>query len=402
MPMPAPAMSWEEPLYAGSMWSFVISPALGIATWLGSGVPQYLDPLQFAGVWVVVSLGVGRLVARGRPCPPALLRRKLDGQTIIVTGTGSGSGYHTALQLAKQGAAVILANRSTARSEECAARMRAEASGMPLELVTTHVLELESVVSAVTFADGILAEYPRIDACIMNAGMADFAGRVVTRFHDDNTNKYEFCTAVNAVSNVVVVMKLLAVLKKSRARVVLVSSIGHGAADLFPQTVPKELRTPRQVLQFFCGEHDGDYDSWLAVEKTTQTFTYCFAKYIMVSFADYLEEKHGLEAVSLQPGSISGGFYRGMPKVVGAIMGSVGYCLTQRTAWEGAQTSLWTTLAPWSELSALAQQQGTPQNRGALYANNIQVGRRGKLALQVDPGMDAVEWLIAENLARHL
>lgn len=401
-------------MFRGAVWNFVVSPLLGAAAWF-SGLPQKhvlpristeLTGMQaavaFGAGWLGLQFIIGRRLAAGRPCPRLLQARNLEGKTIIVTGTGSGAGFHTALQLAKQGATVILANRSAARSRECAARMRAAAAPCKLQLVTDLILELESLQSASKFAKDVLASYSRIDALVMNAGMADFARRMVTLFDGDEGNHYEFCTAVNAVSNVLVVMLLLPLLKRSGGRVVLLSSIAHGCADMLsnPAVLPAEmgLRTPRDVLQFFCGEHSGGYESWLALDRRCPAFSYGFAKYIMVSFADYLSEKHGVQAVSLQPGSISGGFYRHLPWLVQKFVGTVGYCLTQRYPREGAQTSLWATLAPWEQLESLATQQGTQNGRGALYANNIQVGKRCNLALQVDPGLDAVEWLIETNL----
>ncbi len=44
------------------------------------------------------------------------------GRRAIVTGANSGIGWHTALELARNGAEVILASRSMAKAEDAAAR----------------------------------------------------------------------------------------------------------------------------------------------------------------------------------------------------------------------------------------------------------------------------------------
>ncbi|HEX5617393.1 MAG TPA: SDR family NAD(P)-dependent oxidoreductase, partial [Solirubrobacteraceae bacterium] len=50
-----------------------------------------------------------------------------DGRVAVVTGATSGLGYHTALQLARAGAQVVLAVRDTERGETARAEVGAAA-----------------------------------------------------------------------------------------------------------------------------------------------------------------------------------------------------------------------------------------------------------------------------------
>lgn len=74
----------------------------------------------------------------------------LRGRRAIVTGANSGIGYHTALQLARHGASVVLACRSAGRGRAAYDRMKAAAPDADLVLGSLDLADLSSVR---TFAD---------------------------------------------------------------------------------------------------------------------------------------------------------------------------------------------------------------------------------------------------------
>jgi NAD(P)-dependent dehydrogenase (short-subunit alcohol dehydrogenase family) len=82
------------------------------------------------------------------------------GRTVVVTGANSGIGFVAARELAHAGASVVLAVRNTAKGEEAAAKIGANAS--------VRELDLASLESVRAFAGGI--EGP-IDVLINNAGV---------------------------------------------------------------------------------------------------------------------------------------------------------------------------------------------------------------------------------------
>ncbi|TDD81589.1 oxidoreductase, partial [Actinomadura rubrisoli] len=69
----------------------------------------------------------------------------LRGRRAIVTGANSGIGYHTALQLARHGASVVLACRSAERGQAAFDRMKTAAPAADLTLGALDLADLASV-----------------------------------------------------------------------------------------------------------------------------------------------------------------------------------------------------------------------------------------------------------------
>lgn len=101
-------------------------------------------------------------------------RARIAGKTFVVTGASSGFGRGVALELAGQGANVVLAARRAAVLEEVAGEVR-ERGGVPL-VVETDVGRLEDVRH---LADAAIARFGGIDVWINNAGVV-----AIGRFED--------------------------------------------------------------------------------------------------------------------------------------------------------------------------------------------------------------------------
>ena len=100
-----------------------------------------------------------------------------DGKRVIVTGANSGIGYHTALELARAGAEVVLAVRDGARGQEAAKALLAE---VPAAKVTVEALDLASLASVRAFAARIVADGRPLDLLINNAGVMALPTRELT------------------------------------------------------------------------------------------------------------------------------------------------------------------------------------------------------------------------------
>lgn len=92
----------------------------------------------------------------------------LTGRLAVVTGGNAGLGLSTARELARAGADVVLAVRSTARGAAAAASIRAVA---PRSRVDVRRLDLADLSSVRDFAGRFLDDYPALDLLINNAGV---------------------------------------------------------------------------------------------------------------------------------------------------------------------------------------------------------------------------------------
>ena len=67
------------------------------------------------------------------------------GKTALVTGANSGIGFHTALELARAGARVVVAVRDEARGKAAIRRLQAEVPDADLHLGLLDLADLGSV-----------------------------------------------------------------------------------------------------------------------------------------------------------------------------------------------------------------------------------------------------------------
>jgi NADP-dependent 3-hydroxy acid dehydrogenase YdfG len=91
----------------------------------------------------------------------------LSGKVVAITGASSGIGAATALELAAQGAAVVLGARRTDRLNALAERIRA--SGGRAEVLPTDVTRREDLERLVAAA---VERFERLDVLVGNAGIA--------------------------------------------------------------------------------------------------------------------------------------------------------------------------------------------------------------------------------------
>src|SRR5512139_2013446 len=149
---------------------------------------------------------------------------KLDafrGQVVIVTGASAGIGKALALQLASQGAKVAIAARRAERLEEVAAecqKLGGEALVVPTDV--TDEAQCKALV------EKTIAAFGRLDMLINNAGLA------VSALFDEYPDLclFKHTVDVNFYGAVYCTYYALPYLKKTRGRIVAVSSVGGKAA----------------------------------------------------------------------------------------------------------------------------------------------------------------------------
>jgi NAD(P)-dependent dehydrogenase (short-subunit alcohol dehydrogenase family) len=141
-----------------------------------------------------------------------------SGKIAVITGANSGLGYHTALELARRGARVVVASRSDVRGKEAVARIIAEVPDADLDLRSLDLADLANIRS---FADGVATSYPSIDLLINNAG-------VMAIPRSTTADGFEMQFGTNHLGHFALTGHLLPnLLGNTDARIVTVSSTAH-------------------------------------------------------------------------------------------------------------------------------------------------------------------------------
>ena len=150
-----------------------------------------------------------------------------QGKLAYITGANSGIGYHAALELARSGAAVILACRDQAKAEAARKRILAEVPAAQLEIA---ILDLASLASVRAAAQSFLATNRRLDLLINNAGVMALPERRLT------PDGFELQLGTNHFGHFALTGLLLPTLLRPEApapaRIITVSSIAHRGATM--------------------------------------------------------------------------------------------------------------------------------------------------------------------------
>ena len=146
------------------------------------------------------------------------------GRTAIITGSNSGLGYFTALELARAGASVTMAVRTPAKGEKARTELLALAPGADFNVVE---LDVSSLASIKKFAESWQEKHTDgLDLLINNAGVMAIP-RLVT------VDGFEMQLGTNHLGHFALTGQLLPALsRRSGSRVINVSSTAHRAGTM--------------------------------------------------------------------------------------------------------------------------------------------------------------------------
>lgn len=235
---------------------------------------------------------------------------RMDGKTVIVTGSNSGIGKETAKELARRGARVILACRNLERADDAAREIFLETG----RKVVCKKLDLSSFKSVRAFADEVVRTEPRLDVLVNNAGVF----LTETTFTEDG---HETVLQSNYLGHFLLTLLLTDLLKKSApSRVVNLTSILH------------HLGTTFRLEDQANGTH-----LWMS-----SLLVYSNSKIAMIAFTRTLAAKlkpHGVTVNAVNPGAVNTTIANKESFL--AWIGRRLFDLFGKSPWEGAQTSVY-------------------------------------------------------------
>jgi len=155
---------------------------------------------------------------------PSGVARRLEEQTILITGSTAGLGLETARRLASRGAIVLVHGRDAERGERAVEEIAERA---PPERARLYVADLSALEEVRALASRVASENERLDVLVNNAGLALADGNRRT-----SAEGYELTFAVNHLSHFLLARLLLPLLERSApSRIVNVASIGQAPID---------------------------------------------------------------------------------------------------------------------------------------------------------------------------
>jgi NAD(P)-dependent dehydrogenase (short-subunit alcohol dehydrogenase family) len=236
--------------------------------------------------------------------------QNMAGKICLVTGANSGIGKVTALELAKQGAALTIVCRTREKGDAALREIREITGSASLELL---VADLSSQADIRRLAGEFQARHDHLDVLVNNAG-------VFVRTRSVTVDGIETTFAVNHLGYFLLTNLLLDSIKRNApSRIVNVSSRAHTSA----------------TINFEDLQGERDYGGWKA---------YCQSKLANILFTNELArrvESSGVTANCLHPGVIATGLLRNLPKIL-----QLPLQLLLSTPEKGAETSVYLSTSP--------------------------------------------------------
>ncbi len=146
--------------------------------------------------------------------------------TILMTGASSGIGYQASANLVQKGYKLIIPCRDTSTSAKTLHSLEQGISDkyFSSEDLLSPLLDLSDLDSIKSFSNELLSKYTHIDCLVLNAGL-QYTGRSSPI---RSAQGIELTIAVNHLSNVYLINKILPLLKFSKnPRIIITSSEVH-------------------------------------------------------------------------------------------------------------------------------------------------------------------------------
>jgi NAD(P)-dependent dehydrogenase (short-subunit alcohol dehydrogenase family) len=168
---------------------------------------------------------------------------KMDGKTVLITGSTDGVGRYVAAKLAATGAKVLIHGRDTERARTLAAEISGQGHSEPV----FYQADLSSLAGVRQLAEAVMTDHRRLDVFVSNAGIGSQTGGPERRTRADG---HELRFAVNYLSGFLLARSLLPLLKAAApSRIVNVASLGQHPIDFDDVMITKAYNGSRAYAQ---------------------------------------------------------------------------------------------------------------------------------------------------------
>ncbi|PPK85156.1 retinol dehydrogenase-14 [Neolewinella xylanilytica] len=241
----------------------------------------------------------------------------MQDKTVLITGANDGIGRATAERLAEKGYHLVLACRDETKAQRTADELVRQTGN---ELIDTIPLDLADLSSVRAASELFLAEHPRLDVLINNAGV--YSDKLTL-----TQDGYELQFGVNHLGHFLLTLNLLPAMQCSNlcTRVINVSSALHAKAGIDFGN----LRGERGAQAYDGGK------------------AYAQSKLANVLFTKELDRRHGTELTTncLHPGVVGTSLANKHGKLLTKTIWSL-YKPFARTPKRGADTSVYLASSP--------------------------------------------------------
>jgi NAD(P)-dependent dehydrogenase (short-subunit alcohol dehydrogenase family) len=149
----------------------------------------------------------------------------VTGKTIFITGSTDGVGRYVALQLAVQGANLLVHGRDEGRARDVVGEINRSGKGK----ATFYQADLSSLAEVRKLADAVKADHKQLDIFISNAGIGSRNMGPERRVSVDG---HELRLVVNYLSGFLLAYLLLPIIRAAApSRIVNVASLGQAPLD---------------------------------------------------------------------------------------------------------------------------------------------------------------------------
>jgi NAD(P)-dependent dehydrogenase (short-subunit alcohol dehydrogenase family) len=165
------------------------------------------------------------------------------GKTVFITGSTDGVGRYVALELAKQGANLLIHGRDAARGKAVVDEISRGGKGS----AKFYQADLSSLAEVRKLADAVSADHNKLDIFISNAGIGSRNYGPERRVSADG---FELRFAVNYLAGFLLAYRLLPIIEAAApSRIVNVASLGQAPLDFNNVMLEREYNGVRAYGQ---------------------------------------------------------------------------------------------------------------------------------------------------------